>query len=46
MKIVLASNNPGKLAELQSMFAPLNVEWIEQGDLAIPEAPEPFYTFV
>ena len=46
MKIVLASNNPGKLAELQLMFAPLNVEWIKQGDLAIPEAPEPFYTFV
>jgi XTP/dITP diphosphohydrolase len=46
MKIVLASHNPGKLAELQLMFAPLNVEWIKQGDLAIPEAPEPFCTFV
>jgi XTP/dITP diphosphohydrolase len=46
MKIVLASNNPGKLGELQLMFAPLNVEWIKQGDLAIPEAPEPFHTFV
>ena len=46
MKIVLASNNPGKLAELQSMFAPLNVEWIKQGELGIPEAPEPFHTFV
>ena len=46
MKIVLASNNPGKLAELQSMFAPLNVEWVKQGELGIPEAPEPFHTFV
>jgi XTP/dITP diphosphohydrolase len=46
MKIVLASNNPGKLAELQLMFAPLNVEWVKQGELGIPEAPEPFHTFV
>jgi XTP/dITP diphosphohydrolase len=46
MKIVLASNNLGKLGELQLMFAPLNVEWIRQGDLGIPEAPEPFHTFV
>ena len=46
MKIVLASNNPGKLAELQSMFAQLNVALIRQGELGIPEAPEPFCTFV
>ena len=46
MKIVLASNNPGKLAELQAMFAPLNVALIRQADLGIPEAPEPFFTFV
>ncbi len=46
MKIVLASNNPGKLAELQAMFAPLGVELITQGSLGIPEAPEPFHTFI
>ena len=46
MKIVLASNNPGKLAELRLMFAPLNVELIKQADLGISEAPEPFHTFV
>lgn len=46
MKIVLASNNPGKLAELQAMFAPLNFELIPQGSLGIPEAPEPFHTFI
>lgn len=46
MKIVLASNNRGKLAELQSMFAPLGVELIAQGDLFEGEAPEPFGTFV
>ncbi|RYX92045.1 MAG: RdgB/HAM1 family non-canonical purine NTP pyrophosphatase [Comamonadaceae bacterium] len=46
MKLVLASNNPGKLAELQAMFAPLGVELLRQGDLDIPEAEEPFRTFV
>lgn len=46
MKIVLASNNPGKLAELRVMFAPLGFELIAQGDLGIPEAAEPFHTFV
>ena len=46
MKIVLASNNRGKLAELQVMFAPLGVELIRQGDLFEGEAPEPFGTFV
>jgi XTP/dITP diphosphohydrolase len=46
MKLVLASNNVGKLAELQALFAPLGVELIRQGDLGIPEAAEPFRTFV
>jgi XTP/dITP diphosphohydrolase len=45
-KIVLASNNPGKLAELQAMFAPLGIALIRQGDLNIGEAEEPFRTFV
>ncbi len=46
MKIVLASNNPGKLAELQAMFAPLGFDLITQGSLGIPEAAEPFHTFI
>jgi XTP/dITP diphosphohydrolase len=46
MKIVLASNNAGKLAELQAMFAPLGVELLRQGALGIGEADEPFRTFV
>ena len=46
MKIVLASNNPGKLAELHALFAPLGFELIPQGHLNIPEAPEPHRTFV
>ena len=45
-RIVLASNNAGKLAELQAMFAPLGVELVKQGDLNISEADEPFHTFV
>ena len=46
MKIVLASNNSGKLAELQAMLAPLGVELLRQSDLGISEADEPFRTFV
>ena len=46
MKIVLASNNSGKLAELQAMFSPLGVELLRQSDLNIGEAEEPFRTFV
>jgi XTP/dITP diphosphohydrolase len=46
MKIVLASNNRGKLAELQAMLAPLDVELVRQADLGIPEAEEPHRTFV
>ncbi|MDO9147174.1 MAG: non-canonical purine NTP pyrophosphatase [Hydrogenophaga sp.] len=46
MKLVLASNNAGKLAELQALFAPLGVELVRQSDLRIPEAPEPHRTFV
>lgn len=45
-QIVLASNNAGKLAELQAMLQPLNVKLIRQADLNIPEAPEPYRTFV
>ena len=45
-KLVLASNNAGKLEELQQMFAELGVELVRQGDLGIPEAPEPHRTFI
>ena len=46
MKIVLASNNSGKLAELQAMLAPLGVQLLRQSVLGISEADEPFRTFV
>jgi XTP/dITP diphosphohydrolase len=46
LKIVLASNNSGKLAELQAMLGDLPVQLIRQGELGIPEAPEPYRTFL
>ncbi|MBC7620260.1 MAG: non-canonical purine NTP pyrophosphatase [Candidatus Saccharibacteria bacterium] len=46
MKIVLASNNQGKLNELQAMLLPLGCTLMPQGALGVPESPEPFRTFV
>ena len=46
MKIVLASNNRGKLTELQALLADLGVELIPQSALGIAEAQEPFHTFL
>jgi len=46
MKLVLASNNAKKLAELQALFTPLGIELVTQGSLGIPEAEEPFESFV
>ncbi|MFY8042118.1 MAG: non-canonical purine NTP pyrophosphatase [Rhodoferax sp.] len=46
MRIVLASNNQGKLAELQAMFGALGCTLVRQGDLGVPESPEPYRTFV
>lgn len=45
-KIVLASNNAGKLREFSRLFADLDIEIIPQGQLGIPEAEEPHATFV
>jgi len=45
-RLVLASNNAGKLVELQALFALLGVELVAQSSLNIPEAEEPFHTFV
>ena len=46
LKLVLASNNRGKLAELQVLFAGLNVSLVTQASLGVSEADEPFRTFV
>ena len=45
-KLVIASNNPGKLREFQAMLAPLGIEVLTQAQLNIPEAEEPHCTFV
>lgn len=44
--LVLASNNSGKLAEFAQLLAPLGFHLKSQGDLNIPEAEEPFGTFI
>ncbi|RST51591.1 RdgB/HAM1 family non-canonical purine NTP pyrophosphatase [Variovorax sp. DXTD-1] len=46
MQLVLASNNAGKLAELQQLFADLSVTLVPQSALGVGEAEEPFRTFV
>ncbi len=46
MKIVLATNNPGKLAELKTLITPLGLDVVGQRDLGIPSAPETRNTFV
>ena len=45
-QLVLASNNAGKLAELQMLFAPLGWQLRPQSDFHVPEADEPFHTFI
>ena len=46
MKLVLASNNAKKLAELRVLFDGLPLELVRQGELGISEAEEPHITFV
>jgi XTP/dITP diphosphohydrolase len=46
VKLVLASNNAKKLAELQQLFEGLEVELVVQGALGVSEAEEPHHTFV
>ncbi len=45
-KIVLASNNAKKLKELSALLTPLGIQLIPQGELGVPEAEEPHYTFL
>lgn len=45
MRLVLASNNAKKLAELQVLFGPLGLQLVAQDTLGIAEAEEPFHTF-
>ncbi len=45
-KLVLASNNAGKLREFRRLLEPLGIEVVPQAELGIPEADEPHPTFV
>jgi len=45
-KLVIASNNPGKLREFQAMLSPLGIEVLTQEQLGISEAAEPHCTFI
>ncbi len=45
-KVVIASNNAGKLREIQEILAPLEIEAMPQGAFGVPECPEPHVTFI
>ena len=45
-RIVVASNNPGKLRELGELLAPLGIEAVPQSEYQVPEAEEPHGTFL
>ena len=45
-KLVIASNNPGKLCEFQFLLQPLGIEVLTQAQLGISEADEPHVTFI
>ncbi|EGF33593.1 Nucleoside 5-triphosphatase RdgB (dHAPTP, dITP, XTP-specific) [Oxalobacteraceae bacterium IMCC9480] len=45
-QLVLASNNPGKLAEFGALLATIGFDVRPQGEFNVPEADEPFHTFV
>ena len=45
-KLVIASNNPGKLREFQFLLQPLGIEVLTQAQLGIGEAEEPHPTFI
>ncbi len=46
MKLVLASNNAKKLAELAALLGPVGVTLVRQGELGVTEADEPYLTFI
>ncbi len=45
-RIVLATGNTGKLAELQAMLAPMGIEVLAQSEFNVPEAEETGLSFV
>jgi XTP/dITP diphosphohydrolase len=45
-RLVVASNNPGKLRELSALLQPLGIDAIAQSTLGVGEAEEPHDTFL
>jgi XTP/dITP diphosphohydrolase len=45
-RLILASNNAGKLKEFAELLAPIGFDLHPQGEFNVPEAEEPFATFV
>jgi XTP/dITP diphosphohydrolase len=45
-RLVLASNNEGKLREFRRLLSPLAIDVVAQAELGIPEADEPHMTFL
>ena len=45
-RVVLASNNAGKLREFAALLGAAGIDLIPQGELNVPEAEEPYPTFV
>jgi XTP/dITP diphosphohydrolase len=45
-RLILASNNAGKLKEFAELLGPIGFELHPQGEFNVPEAEEPFGTFV
>ncbi len=45
-KLVIASNNSGKLREIAALLAPLTIEVMSQSECNVSETDEPYATFV
>jgi len=45
-RVVLASNNPGKLREFAALLSPLGITLVPQSELGVDEAEEPHPTFI
>ncbi|HEY8354263.1 MAG TPA: RdgB/HAM1 family non-canonical purine NTP pyrophosphatase [Methylophilaceae bacterium] len=45
-KLVIATGNAGKLREIRQLLEPLSIEVLPQSDFDVPEADEPYLTFI
>ena len=45
-RLILASNNAGKLKEFAQLLGPIGLDLHPQGEFNVPEADEPHATFV